>query len=443
MAPRAFGLANSSVSSLNFSHNGEQYMITSALVGRIRHDFAVQYPLGNFGIWIWQVEDLISNDQNWTRDEAIAQGALLQLEGHRDGVRQGVFSHDDAKVATAGLDGRVRMWDTARGEMLLDIDAHFEAAWDVDFSPDDAVVASVGWDGRLKFWDSATGENVGIDEHYQTALTAVAYSPDGTQLVIGGWDGRVWIRDLVTNEERVLRHSHFWEHWDLDFSPDDNYLAVAADNNEIWIWDLDRRVEYRGLQGHEGPVHSVDFSPDGRRLVSGSLDQTVRVWDVERGMEVVRFDDFHNSVKRVLYSPDGNLIAGADFSGMIYVWDADSGALRHHFQAESDAIAFSIDGHYLAAGSEAWRLDGSSRKFDRRDVAERKGEMYFQDDSTNFDGTIRITSGGFIDVEADRYIFRNDRPERCTKRDWAFNHESSLVAIACDDGDIRLWGVGQ
>ncbi len=56
---------------------------------------------------------------------------------------------------------------------------HSGAMWDVSFSPDGRRIASAGDDGTVKLWDTTTGRLIATFEGHGGPVSRVAYSPDG------------------------------------------------------------------------------------------------------------------------------------------------------------------------------------------------------------------------------------------------------------------------
>jgi WD40 repeat protein len=149
------------------------------------------------------------------------------------------FSADGKRLASAGEDKTVKVWDAQTGQEQLTLKGHADRVYSVAFSPDGKRIASASWDMTVKVWEAQTGQE---------------------QLTLKGHAGRV--------------HS-------VAFSPDGKRLASAGDGT-VRLWDADAGQQVLALQGHTDRVWSVAFSPDGKRLASGGYKSgkpcEVKVW---------------------------------------------------------------------------------------------------------------------------------------------------------------------
>jgi WD40 repeat protein/energy-coupling factor transporter ATP-binding protein EcfA2 len=75
-------------------------------------------------------------------------------EKHNDIVYAVRFSPDGRFLASAGQDGKIRIWSVKRKEFKFSgiIEAHTKTIWSLGFSPDSSIIASASQDGTIKLW---------------------------------------------------------------------------------------------------------------------------------------------------------------------------------------------------------------------------------------------------------------------------------------------------
>jgi WD40 repeat protein len=143
-----------------------------------------------------------------------------------------VFSPDGHRLASAGDDGRVRLWNADTGQLVgVPLVGDTKSVNVVAFSPDGHRLASAGDDGMVRLWNADTGQPLGapLDGHTRD-VESVTFSPDGTRIASGSLDGTVWIWPAIATPEMIcdklttnMSHQQ-WRDW---VSPDIDYIEVC------------------------------------------------------------------------------------------------------------------------------------------------------------------------------------------------------------------------
>jgi WD40 repeat protein len=78
------------------------------------------------------------------------------------------YRPDGSRIATAGYDQTVKLWDAATGREVFTIRGHKGAVLCVAFSPDGRRIATGSIDKTAKIWDATP---LGVTEHRRASGT--------------------------------------------------------------------------------------------------------------------------------------------------------------------------------------------------------------------------------------------------------------------------------
>ncbi|MBZ0291110.1 MAG: protein kinase [Anaerolineae bacterium] len=276
------------------------------------------------------------------------------LHGHSDAVRTVEFDPQGGKLASAGRDNSIILWDTDTHQAIgVPLVGHDDWINSLAFSPNGQILASAGEDSTIRLWDTQTGDSIGQPfTGHDGAVWSVHFIDNGQRLASAGEDSTIRLWDVQTGEPIG---QPLTGHTDLVFSIDshgDQLVSGSADGT-IRLWNVQTGEPIgQPFAGHTDWVLSVAFSPDGQTIASGGADQTVRLWDSQTGDMLATLSDYADWVRSVAFSPDGRYLVSGSADGSIYLLDMQSGQNRilGHQNGAVWSTVFSSDGLHVASG---------------------------------------------------------------------------------------------
>ncbi|KAF2636326.1 acetyl-CoA synthetase-like protein [Massarina eburnea CBS 473.64] len=196
--------------------------------------------------------------------------SLFKLEGHTDSINAIAFSEPKGQfVATAGLDGKMRVWqgipDGTKWKFLAEAQEVEEINWLVaNPSPDHPNVVALGAnDGSVWVYQLSTdkGSELQVLQAYYLhteSCTAGAWSPDGAFLATVSEDSSLYV-------------------WDVFGDAAAQGLTSSSDTQAVvGLTGLDERFRI------EGGLYTVGIAPSGAFVVVGGPEGQVRIVGLPR-----------------------------------------------------------------------------------------------------------------------------------------------------------------
>lgn len=339
----------------------------------------------------------------WDRTSRTQVGQLL---GHSGPIRALDFADGTNRLASAGGDGTVRIWDPERRTLIATTIAGADVA-SLALSPDGGMVAVGSRDGTIRLWNSLDGRlDVALHGH-GGATTAIDFVDSKTagehRLISASSSGqlRIWLHQAerggartisqageygpalalgrgeiaVSDGERaVLRFDsesgaalpplvgHASQVHQIAYSADGSLMATAAVDGDARLWRRDTAEPLMALTGHEGGIEDLAFSPDGTVLLTAGVDGSIRIWQAQSGEQQLMLRAHKGPVGAVAFDQSGENMVSAGWDGKIQLWKRVS---RHRYKQQTTiegndrwfAVALSADGTRVAVGGEqGWRI---------------------------------------------------------------------------------------
>jgi WD40 repeat protein len=299
---------------------------------------------------------------------ALAEEALLFAEPSGEVRRMAVHDGailatvaDDARVVSAGDDGKVVVTDIGASRVLATDPKH---RWidHVALGPDGAVAWSAGKTAFVHPLPSLPRERgrEGRGRQFEAPSTVggLAFLPKGFRLAIAHYNGAtLWFPNAAGAEPAKLE----WKgsHLGVTVSPDGRFLVTTMQEPMLHGWRIADGQHMR-MSGYSARVKSLGWTAGGNWLATSGATQLI-LWpfqskDGPMGKQPRLLAPSEHRVDVVACHPKQDIVAIGYGDGLVLLVRVEDGAeilAKKPGDAPVTALAWSADGTLLAFGTES------------------------------------------------------------------------------------------
>ncbi|GMH44311.1 hypothetical protein BSKO_12245 [Bryopsis sp. KO-2023] len=267
------------------------------------------------------------------------------------------------KVATAGVDGQVQVFDRNAGRIISSFQEHSKRVNSVAWISGVAL-ASASADRTVRVWSGEGAAKVFKGIH-EDSIVSVTTTASDKYLISASRDRSLAFCDVAQGVclDKLVHDEVRSPYTCAQCHPDGLLVGTGDESGAVHVWEMKDQTIAKSLRaeegGHSRPVKSLAFSENGYYMATAAED-VVKVWDL-RKLKVVReltpYEDA--SISTVTFDHSGLYLAVGGEDARIYGVKQDWSAVRSFPEVPKKGVyslAFGPDAKSLFVGTSDHQL---------------------------------------------------------------------------------------
>ncbi|XP_045597662.1 notchless protein homolog 1 isoform X1 [Procambarus clarkii] len=265
-------------------------------------------------------------------------------------------SGESTRLASAGKDGDVRIWNTKLGSCEKVLTNHLQSVTALRWSGED-LLYSASQDRTIKVWRASDGVMCRTLQGHGHWVNTLALNTDYA-LRTGAFDPQSLMKErpeiTAVEKRRTCAEKRYKEA--LAAAGGVERLASGSDDFTLFLWEpAKERKPIERMTGHQQLVNDVKFSPDTRIIASASFDKSIRLWSGLNGKFIGVLRGHVGGVYQIAWSADSRLLVSGSKDSTLKVWNVSTKKIEMDLPGHADevfTVDWSPDGQRVVSGGK-------------------------------------------------------------------------------------------